>query len=179
MTTKKQPTATPAKETPTDKMIQGMKRTNKVLRNKVGASVTITYDHKENARKLREMLVIVEVLRKLDSEEFATNLDSSVKDKQGITFEIVDVKTKKKVITVKAYGSDNYDKYADDARARSWYDFIPNRVVLDTGSAEVAVPKFLLEDFASTITSHISNWSDAQSLATAEKLDAVLEKIGN
>lgn len=158
-----------------NKSLESFKAENKMLKEKLSNAVTMEGDNDENAKNLKAMLTVVEILRKLDKEELVLDVSDSLKNRGDISVGVMDKKTKKQLFAIVAEGKDKKEK----GRYYTFYDYTAHKAAfVFPNSAIIPVPKFFLADVSGHITSHIDNWSKALDKENNEQLDKVLEKIG-
>lgn len=163
------------------KKLESFKNENKALKQQLGASVTLDSDHATNAKKLKEMLAVVEVLRQLEAKELVTDVTDSDKCPGYLSVAVLDAKTRKPVLAIVAEGKDKKERSKFRGYGSlSFYEYNVHKATFAfvKDSVNIKVPSFLLEEVSWKLTDHITEWSDAHDKNQNAKLDTVLAKLG-
>lgn len=160
------------------KKLESFKNENQALKKQLSSAVVVTHDYTESAKKLKEMLAVVEVLRQLEDETLVLDVTDSEKFNGGISVGVMDAKTKKSVLAIYAEGKDKKEK--SRFGGISYYEYVPHKAVLffPKDSTQIKIPAFLVEYFGYHLTDHVTKWSGEKDKQETAKLDTVLQKLG-
>jgi len=156
---------------------ESMKKWLATLKEKLPERIVHKGDYAEQLKTLNSLLTIVSLVKSFREETITFDVTSSIKNSGGISFNLINKKTKAKVATFVGLGN--------ESKRRSYYHYQLQSAFLEFGGTSatkgdyitVTVPPSMLADFNWIVNDVISKWSEVQIENQIKNLDKIAKTV--
>lgn len=156
---------------------ESMKNELASVKEKLAERIELKGDYAEQLKLLKSLATVVSLMKGFIEGTITFDVNSSVKNIGGISFNLINKKTKAKVATFVGVGN--------EAKRHSYYNYKLQSAYLEFGGTSatkgdyitVTVPPVMIADYNWIVNDVISKWSEVQTENQIKNLDKIAKSV--